>query len=107
MVEPLVGTAPLRENAGLTIPVKFTVLNTQGAFVRDESVQVALVAQDATVLAGPLTSALAPSAGVDIRADAYHANLSTNGVPPGAYRIRVTFDSTALVGEFGLDLTLP
>src|SRR5881296_1444005 len=72
---------------------RFAVRDAGGAFVRDGTVKVAVVAQDGSVVVGPLSASSSPADGVAILADAYHANLQTSNIPNGRYHIRVTFDS--------------
>jgi pimeloyl-ACP methyl ester carboxylesterase len=93
--------------AGRTIPVKFTVNTPAGAFVRDESVVLDLVdAQKGVVVAGPLRFGDTPASGVVIRDGIYHGNLRTEGVAPGAYILRVRFQSPQLIGEMDLPVSL-
>lgn len=93
-------------NAGRTIPVKFTVTTADGTFVSDSSVVVDLVDGTGATVAGPMSAAQTPDAGVLIASPTYQANLRTDGVAPGAYTIRVRFNSPALLGQLSLPIQL-
>jgi len=70
-------------------------------------VPVALLDDVGRVAAGPLVASRTPASGVVFEnAVGYHGNLSTKGLTPGSYMLRVRFDSPSLIGDLllGLDL---
>lgn len=105
-LQPTIGASGLVENAGRTLPVRFTVVRGDGTFVTDSSVAVELVDGQGNVVVGPFTLGTTPDAGIVVQNDAYHVNLRTKGAAPGRYRIRARFDSAQLLGMLELPLTL-
>ena len=69
---------------------------------------VALLNSAGAIVAGPLLFSHTPADGVVFKDNTgYHSDLSTAGVTPGSYVLRVRFDSSALVGDLllGVDLS--
>jgi hypothetical protein len=93
-------------NAGQTVPVKFSVQTAAGAFVSDRSVLVDLLDSAGRQIVGPVGYSRSPADGVAIQSDQYHLDLRTDGLAPGGYTIRVTFNSPALVGTLSFPLSL-
>ncbi|MBI2773448.1 MAG: hypothetical protein HYX56_03015 [Chloroflexi bacterium] len=93
-------------SAGRTIPVRFAVRRADGSPVRDESVTVDLTDATGRPVVAPLTMGTTPAKGVVFRDGVYQADLGTKGVAPGAYLLRVRFDSSRLVGQLALGITL-
>jgi hypothetical protein len=104
-LDPLNPSGVFTGNAGRTIPVKFSVTTPAGVSVADNSVTVSMIDHTGRVVVGPLVVSDSPSSGVKIGPD-YHANVSTKGLAPGTYWIRVTFDSSTLVGAFSHEVSL-
>jgi pimeloyl-ACP methyl ester carboxylesterase len=93
-------------NVGQTIPVKFTVTTPGGAFVVDQSVILDLVDSSGNVVSKSMSYGTDPAQSVTITGNQYHGNLSTMGISPGSYVIRVRFSSSSLVGTLTLPITL-
>lgn len=108
--QPPLGAAGFGGNAGRTLPVKFTITTPGGIFVNDSSVAVDLLDANGTIVAGPMTYAPTPDAGVAVLTDGsgstYQANLRTSGLPPGTYSVRVRFSSASLLGQLTLSIQL-
>lgn len=104
---PLTANGRYLDQAGRTIPVRFAVRRADGSLVDDASVNVTLLDAAGGVAAGPLLAAQTPAGGVVFDSTVgYHGNLSTKGLTPGSYTLRVRFDSPSLVGDLllGIDL---
>lgn len=87
--------------------MRFTVRRADGSLVDDASVNVTLLDAAGAVAAGPLLAAQTPAGGVVFnKTVGYHGDLSTKGLPPGSYTLRVRSDSPSLVGDLllGIDL---
>ncbi len=97
---PIDSDGAIAGRAGRTIPVKFSVTTATGASVRDTSVLVDVLDRTGRVVSGPVSVANDPADGVVIQGDIYHANVSTAGLSPGSYSLRVHFGSPTLVGQF-------
>jgi len=105
---PLIGGADKAPvfDAGRMIPVRFTVRSSDGTRVRDDSVIVDLTDSDGHLATAPRTVSTTPAEGVLIKDGTYLASLSTRGLGPGNYVLRVRFDSIRLAGEFSLGISI-
>ncbi len=92
--------------AGRTLPVHFTVTAPDGSFVLDTSVAVDLVDAAGRTVLGPFTWTSSMGTGVAASSGAYKVSLDLRGLAPGAYGVRVSFDSDALAGSFTRDLVI-
>jgi hypothetical protein len=93
---------------GRTMPVKFTVLGPDGAFVLDQSVHVDVIDASGNSVAGDYYIGDQPSRSVMASDGSYHVNVDTkNLTQPDVYRLRVRFNSATLVGEFTLSTAGP
>jgi Tol biopolymer transport system component len=90
---------------GRNLPVKFTVRDSSGSFVLDQSVVVDVVDPSGNVVAGPYYFGDQPSRSVTASGDAYHVNVDTKALAPGMYWLRVRFSSPTVTGEFRLGTT--
>jgi Tol biopolymer transport system component len=90
---------------GRNLPVKFTVRDSSGSFVLDQSVVVDVVDASGNVVAGPYYFGDQPSRSVVVSGDTYHVNVDTRDLAAGMYWLRVTFSSPTLTGEFTLGTT--
>lgn len=93
-------------NIGQAIPVKFSVATAAGTFVADASVLVDLLDSAGKVVTGPVGYSQSPAQGVTIQDGKYHVDLSTDGLAPGTYTVRVRFNSPTLVGTLSLPISL-
>jgi hypothetical protein len=108
--QPPLSSGPFSGSVGRTIPVKFNVTTPGGVFVTDSSVIVDLLNAGGTVVAGPMTFAQTPDAGVAVvtgsNGSIYQANLRTSGLAPGTYVLRARFNSANLLGQLTLSIQL-
>lgn len=98
--------AGFQGNFGQAIPVKFSVATAAGAFVADRSVLVDMLDSAGRQVLGPLAYGQSPADSVAIQGDQYHVDLRTDGLAPGSYSIRVTFNSPILIGTLSLPMSL-
>jgi pimeloyl-ACP methyl ester carboxylesterase len=92
--------------SGRTIPVKFSVSNLAGQPVDDSSARIEIVDGSGATLVGPIGRAQNPATGLVFQDGQYHADVRTDGLVAGDYRIRVSFSSPDLAGQFELGVTI-
>jgi hypothetical protein len=105
-LSPLSSDGSSEGKAGRTIPVQFQVMTADGQFVSDSSVLVDILDGQGNVAVPAVQFSHSPAQGVVIQGAKYHANLSTTGLAPGQYLIRVQFNSGKLTGSFMVPITL-
>lgn len=92
---------------GSTIPIKFSVRDLNGIFIRDESVKLSLLDASGSIVAGPFVFARNPTQGVAILGNTqYHHNLRTKGLAAGTYTLQITFNSEQMSGIVELPIIL-
>ncbi|MFZ5821032.1 MAG: lipase/acyltransferase domain-containing protein, partial [Chloroflexota bacterium] len=106
-LSPISGAGTYSAKAGSTIPVKFRVLDLNGVFVHDESVQLSMLDATGNVVIDPFVFAHNPTQGVAIQGNTqYHHNLRTKGLAAGTYTLRVVFNSPQMSGIIELPVIL-
>ena len=94
---------------GSSLPVKFSVLDNRGRLVVDSSVQLALYDDTGAQRLGPFVFGRKnPNWSVDTKNKMYMHVLHTNdmGLIVGRYQIRITLDSTNLIGRNSIEIEL-
>ncbi len=86
---------------GRNLPVKFVVRDTDGSFILDQSVHVAVYDTHGNGFVEYYFGDQ-PSRSVTASGGSYHVNVDTRDLDPGMYVLRVTFTSPTLMGEFNL-----
>lgn len=90
---------------GRLMPVRFSVLRSDGAPLFDPSVRVEVLDASGAVLTSYGYSSN-PSGSVTWNGSDYHVNVDTRDLAPGDYTLRVSFSSPTLTGSFTMQATV-
>lgn len=89
---PLSNADPYEAKAGSTIPVKFSLADTEEEFVEDETVALQLVDADGNIVLGPVTIADKPKDGIVIQGKQYHFDVETKNLSAETYTLQISYD---------------
>jgi hypothetical protein len=92
---PLNTANPYVFQIGRTIPVEFTLVDSQGNFVVDESVTLQLLDNAGNIVVGPVGLGSNPANGIVIQGKKYHYNLQTKDLSAGIYTLQVFYNAVA------------
>lgn len=82
------------------IPVAFQLLDQNGTFIRDETVQIRVLNANRETVTGPFSFNKNHNKGVKIVGNkSYRYNLRTKGLAPGTYTIEVSFRGELITGK--------
>ncbi len=91
---PPISTAnPYMVQPGRTIPLAFTVVDSQGNFIVDETIKLQLVDSAGNIVIGPVGLGTNPANGIVIQGGKYHYNLRTKNLPAGGYTLQVFYNA--------------
>jgi hypothetical protein len=92
---PISNANPYMVQSGRTIPLAFTVVDSQGNFIVDETIKLQLVDSAGNIVIGPVGLGTNPVNGIVIQGGKYHYNLRTKDLPAGEYTLQVFYNAAA------------
>lgn len=92
-LQPIGDANPYTTKQGSTLPIKFSLTDSEGNFVEDETVYLQITDMNGNVLLGPIYVSNNPNDGIKIQGNQYHYNFKTKDLPIGSYNLEVFYNN--------------